>query len=50
MIELTLISNLIYIVDLVVEHFIFSVCRKFSLPFEFGNCRFVYLELVYKTE
>ena len=37
MLELTLILCLIYIVDLVVEHFIFLVHRKFSLLFEFGS-------------
>lgn len=34
--ELTLILCLIYIVDLVAEHFIL-VHRKLSLPFGFGN-------------
>lgn len=37
MLELTLILCLIYIVDLVVEHFVFLVHRKLSLPFEFEN-------------
>lgn len=54
MIELILISNFVYIADLVVELFIFSlVHRIFTLPFEFRNFVgffFPPLELVHITE